>query len=139
MLGCCRKKKEPLEEVVVYLNNETANSTFEYPTNKINSMKYSPWFTFPFKNLFEQFRRYHNSYFLLVAIFSCIPGVSPISWTSAVLPFVLIILTAAVKEAFEDYKRWRSDVEVNEVIYQKLNPDGSPLTRVKLNRVFFPR
>eukprot|EP01128_Nolandella_sp_AFSM9_P004739 TRINITY_DN2183_c0_g1_i3.p1 TRINITY_DN2183_c0_g1~~TRINITY_DN2183_c0_g1_i3.p1 ORF type:complete len:1098 (+),score=280.47 TRINITY_DN2183_c0_g1_i3:18-3311(+) len=125
MLGCCRKKKEPLEEVVVYLNNETANSTFEYPTNKINSMKYSPWFTFPFKNLFEQFRRYHNSYFLLVAIFSCIPGVSPISWTSAVLPFVLIILTAAVKEAFEDYKRWRSDVEVNEVIYQKLNPDGS--------------
>jgi hypothetical protein len=55
------------------------------------------------KNLLEQFRRYQNFYFLLVCIPTLIPSVSPISPASAILPFLAILLVAAVKEGWEDW------------------------------------
>jgi hypothetical protein len=74
----------------------------EFPSNEISTTKYTYW-NFIFKNIFEQFRRYQNFYFLLVCVPTVIPGIAPISPASAVLPFLLILAVAACKEAYEDF------------------------------------
>jgi hypothetical protein len=75
-----------------------------FPSNEISTTKYT-YYNFLFKNLFEQFRRYQNFYFLLVCIPTLIPGIAPISPASAIIPFLLILTVAACKEAYEDFVR----------------------------------
>jgi len=70
------------------------------------------------KNLFEQFRRYPNWYFLAVCIPTLIPTVSPITPASAIVPFLLILFVSAAKEAYEDIKRYQSDNEFNNRKYE---------------------
>ncbi|KAK7079305.1 putative phospholipid-transporting ATPase IF [Halocaridina rubra] len=65
-----------------------------------------------FKNLFEQFRRIANFYFLIIAIIQLSID-SPISpWTS-VLPLIFVIGVTAIKQGYEDWKRHREDNKVN--------------------------
>lgn len=78
------------------------NTKLEFPTNEVSTTKYTVW-NFAFKNLFEQFRRYQNFYFALVCIPTFVPGLAPISPASAIIPFLLILAVAAVKEAYEDF------------------------------------
>uniref|UniRef100_A0A6B2KWI1 Phospholipid-transporting ATPase n=1 Tax=Arcella intermedia TaxID=1963864 RepID=A0A6B2KWI1_9EUKA len=106
-----------MTEFVITANDLEANHKYKYPSNELNTTKYTA-ITFVPRFLYEQFRRLPNLYFLIVAIITCVPNVSPISPVSAVLPFVLIILTAAVKEAFEDFRRWQSDKEINNRLYE---------------------
>lgn len=48
--------------------------------------------TFIPKNLFEQFRRFTNIYFLIVVIITLIPQISPITYASQHCPFLLLLL-----------------------------------------------
>ena len=45
----------------------------QYKTNKIHTSKYT-WITFLPKNLFEQFYRFANMYFLFIQILNWLPG-----------------------------------------------------------------
>eukprot|EP00002_Diphylleia_rotans_P013474 TRINITY_DN2635_c0_g3_i2.p1 TRINITY_DN2635_c0_g3~~TRINITY_DN2635_c0_g3_i2.p1 ORF type:complete len:1173 (-),score=203.43 TRINITY_DN2635_c0_g3_i2:256-3774(-) len=80
--------------------------------NSITTAKYSVW-TFLPMNLFEQFRRIANMYFLCIAILQVIPNVSPVDpWTS-LLPLLFVLGVSAIKEAREDYLRHVQDKESN--------------------------
>lgn len=46
----------------------------QYRNNKIHTSKYT-WLTFLPKNLFEQFYRFANLYFLLIQILNWLPGI----------------------------------------------------------------
>src|SRR5688500_18079814 len=52
-------------EVYVYANDKTQNAQFGYPSNHYKTTKYTPW-TFLIQNMFEQFRKYTNIYFVVV-------------------------------------------------------------------------
>jgi len=80
--------------------------------NSIRTTKYTIW-SFLFVNLFEQFRRLANFYFLLIAIFQCIPTVSPTSPATSIVPLVLVLSVTALKEAIEDMRRYASDKALN--------------------------
>ncbi|KAJ1528456.1 hypothetical protein ONE63_006867 [Megalurothrips usitatus] len=82
-----------------------------YPNNKLVSSKYTVWSFLPL-NMFEQFRRIANFYFLVatVIVMSINSPVSP--WTS-LLPLLFVVTVTAVKQGYEDYMRHRSDQEVN--------------------------
>ena len=54
-----------------------ANAQYKYCNNCVTTTKYTCLNFLPV-NLFEQFRRLSNWYFLSMCIFSLIPGVSPI-------------------------------------------------------------
>jgi hypothetical protein len=58
--------------------------------------------SFPFKpttqNLFLQFNKKANLYFLLVAIISCFPQISPKPWWVSVMPLVFVLAVSAIKE-----------------------------------------
>uniref|UniRef100_A0A671W5R8 Phospholipid-transporting ATPase n=1 Tax=Sparus aurata TaxID=8175 RepID=A0A671W5R8_SPAAU len=78
------------------------NAKFCYADNHIKTSKYNI-FTFLPINLFEQFQRVANGYFLVLLILQLIPEISSLSWFTTIVPLVLVLLVTAVKDATDDY------------------------------------
>ncbi|XP_058885631.1 phospholipid-transporting ATPase ID-like [Acipenser ruthenus] len=108
----CRKKKEKEEERHLRANDREFNLTFQYATNAIKTSKYN-LFTFLPMNLFEQFQRIANAYFLFLLILQLIPEISSLSWFTTVVPLMLVLTATAAKDAIEDFNRHKSDSQVN--------------------------
>ncbi|KAI1299680.1 hypothetical protein EDD11_006442 [Mortierella claussenii] len=83
-----------------------------YPPNKITTSRYD-LFSFIPKNLFEQFRRIANLYFLFVAGLSIAPILGGFAPFLTFLPLIFIITVTAIKDAIEDWKRRKSDEAFN--------------------------
>ncbi|KAJ1652243.1 hypothetical protein IWQ61_007376 [Dispira simplex] len=111
---------EGAEERTVYINIPIPESECDkhgqpkhrFPTNKIRSSKYTIT-TFIPRNLFEQFRRAANVYFLVTAIIQVIPVFGIDNPGFAVLPIVVVLFLTACKDGYEDYRRHISDNEFN--------------------------
>ncbi|KAL4220158.1 putative phospholipid-transporting ATPase IF [Mactra antiquata] len=82
-----------------------------YPKNRIISSRYTLWNFFP-KNMFEQFRRVANFYFLCVGIVQLVID-TPVSPITSIVPLVFVISCTAIKQGYEDWLRHKSDNEVN--------------------------
>lgn len=81
-------------------------------SNEIRTAKYTILNFIP-KNLFEQFRRVANVYFLILIILQGIPIFSNTNIFLAASPLVSILLVTGIKDAVEDWKRQKSDNLVN--------------------------
>uniref|UniRef100_A0A7M4ET54 Phospholipid-transporting ATPase n=1 Tax=Crocodylus porosus TaxID=8502 RepID=A0A7M4ET54_CROPO len=79
--------------------------------NRIVSSKYTVWNFLP-KNLFEQFRRIANFYFLIIFLVQVIVD-TPTSPVTSGLPLFFVITVTAIKQGYEDWLRHRADNEVN--------------------------
>uniref|UniRef100_A0A672JE94 Phospholipid-transporting ATPase n=1 Tax=Salarias fasciatus TaxID=181472 RepID=A0A672JE94_SALFA len=110
-LDCVRKKERELERKV-RANDREHNLSFKYATNAIKTSKYN-LLTFLPLNLFEQFQRIANAYFLVLLVLQLIPQISSLSWFTTVVPLVLVLLFTAAKDASDDLNRHRSDNRVN--------------------------
>lgn len=84
-------------------------------SNEIRSAKYTI-FNFLPKNLFEQFRRVANVYFLILIILQGIPIFSNTNVFLSATPLLSILVITAIKDAMEDWKRQKSDRNVNHTI-----------------------
>ncbi|XP_064409497.1 phospholipid-transporting ATPase ID [Latimeria chalumnae] len=93
-------------------NDREFNLSFEYATNAIKTSKYN-LLTFLPLNLFEQFQRIANTYFLFLLILQLIPEISSLSWFTTVVPLVLVLTVTAVKDGIDDLNRHKSDKQVN--------------------------
>ncbi|KAI8533695.1 hypothetical protein RHMOL_Rhmol10G0029200 [Rhododendron molle] len=93
---------DPENPVAVQLN---------YGGNYVSTTKYTAWNFIP-KALFEQFRRVANMYFLVVACVSFSP-LAPYSPISVLAPLMVVIGATMVKEAVEDWRRRKQDIEAN--------------------------
>nr|XP_061811459.1 phospholipid-transporting ATPase ID-like [Nerophis lumbriciformis] len=93
-------------------NDREYNLSFKYATNAIKTSKYN-FFTFLPHNLFEQFQRIANAYFLFLLVLQVIPEISSLSWFTTVVPLVLVLSVTAAKDATDDINRHRSDNQVN--------------------------
>ncbi|XP_073321961.1 phospholipid-transporting ATPase ID-like [Pagrus major] len=110
-MDCVRKKERELERKL-RANDREYNLSFKYATNAIKTSKYNP-FTFLPLNLFEQFQRIANAYFLFLLVLQVIPQISSLSWFTTVVPLVLVLSVTALKDATDDINRHRSDNQVN--------------------------
>lgn len=94
---------------LVYINDPIrTNEKFEFAGNSIRTSKYSV-LTFLPRNLFEQFHRVAYIYFLAIAILNQLPQLAVFGRTASLLPLTFVLLVSAVKDAYEDYRRHRSD------------------------------
>ncbi|KEG09784.1 phospholipid-transporting ATPase-like protein [Trypanosoma grayi] len=84
----------------------------EYCNNEVKSSKYTVVSFLPF-NLFEQFHRPINLYFLLVTALQFVPSVSPVSPLTTLVPLGIAFLITAVKEGVDDWRRHRLDNACN--------------------------
>ncbi|XP_068641177.1 putative phospholipid-transporting ATPase 9 [Aristolochia californica] len=82
-----------------------------YSDNYVSTTKYTLTSFIP-KSLFEQFRRVANIYFLVAGLLAFTP-LAPYSAVSALLPLVVVIGATMAKEAVEDWRRKKQDIEMN--------------------------
>lgn len=84
-----------------------------YGNNSIRTAKYTIW-NFFFLNLFEQFKKPANVYFLVLSILQVIPAISISQGQPTILmPLCFVIVVAMIKDFLEDWKRTKSDREEN--------------------------
>lgn len=83
-----------------------------YASNRIKTTKYTI-ITFLPKNLFEQFHRFANLYFIFVVALNWVPQVQAFGKEIAMVPVIFVLAVTACKDAFEDFRRYRSDKKVN--------------------------
>ncbi len=83
-----------------------------YANNEIRTTKYTLW-TFLPKNLFEQFHRFANIYFLFIVILNWVPAISAFGREISMLPVIFVLGVTAIKDIFEDRRRYLSDKRVN--------------------------
>uniref|UniRef100_A0A673CTS9 Phospholipid-transporting ATPase n=1 Tax=Sphaeramia orbicularis TaxID=375764 RepID=A0A673CTS9_9TELE len=88
------------------------NPNRHYANNKIKTTKYTLLSFLP-KNLFEQFHRFANVYFVFIALLNFVPVVNAFQPELALAPVVFILSVTAIKDLWEDYRRHRSDKEIN--------------------------
>ncbi|CAL8076966.1 unnamed protein product [Calicophoron daubneyi] len=107
-----RRKLEAAEGTDIRVVKMNGTQPTNYCRNRISTAKYNI-FTFLPKFLFEQFRRYANIFFLIIALLQQIPGVSPTGRFTTLVPLIIILLISALKEMIEDFKRHRADDKTN--------------------------
>ena len=68
------------------------------------------------KNLFIQFTKMANAYFLFCVLIQFVPGIGPANGAFfSALPLVFVVGISMVKDAFEDAKRRKQDTFENEM------------------------
>ncbi|KAI3506322.1 hypothetical protein L1887_28679 [Cichorium endivia] len=94
---------------LVYVNDALkTNERFEFSGNSIRTAKYSVLSFLP-RNLFEQFHRVAYIYFLIIAILNQLPQLAVFGRGASILPLSIVLLVTAIKDAYEDWRRHRSD------------------------------
>eukprot|EP00850_Spirogloea_muscicola_P014225 SM000100S09452 [mRNA] locus=s100:441754:450844:- [translate_table: standard] len=96
---------------------EAEQSSASRRTNRIVNTKYTLLNFLP-KNLMEQFSRFMNRYFLLVALLQLWPAITPVNPITTWFPLVLIFSVTACKEGWEDLQRHKRDMLWNEKLVQ---------------------
>ncbi|XP_028573238.2 phospholipid-transporting ATPase VB isoform X1 [Podarcis muralis] len=102
---------------VVFPSNERFQKESEkvrrvYSGNGIRTTKYT-LLTFIPQNLFEQFHRLANVYFLFLVIINWFPQLEVFHREITMLPLVAVLLVIAIKDGAEDFKRYRFDQQIN--------------------------
>nr|XP_057934658.1 probable phospholipid-transporting ATPase VD isoform X2 [Doryrhamphus excisus] len=88
-----------------------------YQGNAICTTKYSI-LTFIPLNLFQQFRRAANLYFLFLALLNWVPVVEAFQKEITMIPLLVVLAVIAVKDALEDYRRYLFDKNINNKVVQ---------------------
>jgi hypothetical protein len=70
--------------------------------NYIKTSKYSV-LTFLPLNLFEQFQRLANFYFLCLLVLQVIPAISSLTPITTAVPLIGVLALTAVKDAYDDF------------------------------------
>uniref|UniRef100_A0A672HEM9 Phospholipid-transporting ATPase n=1 Tax=Salarias fasciatus TaxID=181472 RepID=A0A672HEM9_SALFA len=91
--------------------------TKNYKTNAIRTTKYSLLSFIPM-NLFQQFHRAANLYFLFLALLNWVPVVEAFQREITMIPLVVVLTVIAIKDALEDYRRYLFDKKVNNNVVQ---------------------
>ncbi|XP_018599996.2 probable phospholipid-transporting ATPase VB isoform X2 [Scleropages formosus] len=97
----------------------------QYANNSIKTTKYTVWSFIPM-NLFEQFHRFANVYFVVIAMLNFVPIVNAFEPGVALIPICVILILTAIKDAWEDFRRYQADKQLNNMpcsIYSRKEKD----------------
>ncbi len=83
-----------------------------YLDNYVRTTKYTLLSFLP-KNLFEQFHRFANLYFLFIVLLNWVPKINAFGKEISMLPVIFVLGVTAIKDLFEDRRRYISDKRVN--------------------------
>ncbi|ORY24282.1 hypothetical protein BCR39DRAFT_566635 [Naematelia encephala] len=116
-----------LERRTLYINlplpqdlvGPSGDPIVRYVRNKVRTSKYTI-ITFIPKNLFEQFRRVANIYFLALVILQLFSIFGAPNADIGMLPLLFILGMTAIKDGIEDWRRATLDNEVNNSATTKL-------------------
>ena len=84
----------------------------EYIDNTIRSNRYTLWNFLP-RQLFAQFSKLANFYFLCVSILQMIPGLSTTGNYTTIVPLTFFVAISMAKEGYDDFRRYKLDKAEN--------------------------
>uniref|UniRef100_A0A8C4L6C6 Phospholipid-transporting ATPase n=1 Tax=Equus asinus asinus TaxID=83772 RepID=A0A8C4L6C6_EQUAS len=79
----------------------------------IKESKYYNVFTFLPMNLFEQFKRAANFYFLVLLVLQSIPQITTLAWYTTLVPLLVVLGITAIKDLVDDVARHKMDNKIN--------------------------
>ncbi|TGO22458.1 hypothetical protein BPAE_0168g00290 [Botrytis paeoniae] len=79
-----------------------------YIGNTIRSSRYTIWNFVP-RQLFFQFSKLANAYFLLISILQMVPGLSPTGSYTTIAPLLVFVMISMAKEGYDDVRRYKLD------------------------------
>ncbi|KAI9788660.1 MAG: hypothetical protein M1835_002165 [Candelina submexicana] len=83
-----------------------------YIENTIRSSRYTLWNFLP-RQLFAQFSKLANFYFLCVSILQMIPTLSTTGTYTTIVPLIFFVSISMAKEGYDDLRRYRLDKSEN--------------------------
>lgn len=95
-----------------------------YVSNFIRSSRYTVWSFLP-RQLFFQFSKLANAYFLIIAILQMIPGLSTTGTYTTIAPLIAFVCLSMAKEGWDDYRRYKLDKTENRSEAWVLDPEGT--------------
>lgn len=122
------RKRPPEKAVRVVLNNATLPENIPgkhhphrgYACNRIRTTKYTILSFIP-KNLFEQFHRIANLYFIGIVLLNWVPKINAFGKEIAIIPVMFVLGVTAIKDWFEDFRRYKSDKRINNLTCRVYN------------------
>ncbi|NXX49882.1 AT8B3 ATPase, partial [Tricholaema leucomelas] len=84
----------------------------KYSGNAIRTAKYNI-FTFLPLNLYEQFHRMANVYFIFVILLQTFPEISTLPWYTLLLPLSCLLFIRGLRDLMDDIGRHQSDRNIN--------------------------
>ncbi|KAJ5067958.1 putative phospholipid-transporting atpase [Anaeramoeba ignava] len=121
------------KSITIQICDRNFSKLLKYPHNYISTTRYN-WLNFIPKNLFEQFRRFANFYFLLAAILSFLP-ISPLTPFTSVSPLVFVLAVSAIKAGVEDYQRRKADKKANSALYSIYHPELKQFKKIRSDQI----
>ncbi|RXN06774.1 putative phospholipid-transporting ATPase VD isoform X1 [Labeo rohita] len=108
------------------LQAEYHNFSKGFQNNSIRTTKYTLISFIPM-NLFQQFHRAANLYFLFLVLLNWVPVVEAFQKEITMIPLGVVLTVIAFKDAMEDYRRYCYDKRIN-----------NTLTHIYSGSVFIP-
>uniref|UniRef100_A0A8C6XAM8 Phospholipid-transporting ATPase n=1 Tax=Naja naja TaxID=35670 RepID=A0A8C6XAM8_NAJNA len=121
LINICRKKKE-LKARTVWLGCPEKCEE-KYPRNAIKNQKYNV-FTFIPGVLYEQFKFFLNLYFLVVSCSQFVPALKIGYLYTYWAPLGFVLAVTILREAVDEFRRYKRDKEMNSQLYSKLTVRG---------------
>ena len=102
--------------------------------NTIRNQKYSILSFVPLV-LFKEFQYFFNLFYLFTAISQFIPALKVGLLFSFLAPLILVMFLTMVKEAYQDYHRYKKDKQINSATFRYLDINVAKLRVGPLNRL----
>ncbi|KAJ3210559.1 hypothetical protein HK099_008217 [Clydaea vesicula] len=100
------------------------NSNSNFINNKVKTARYSIIDFLP-KQLFFQFSKFANLYFLFISILQYQPDWSPTGRYTTIIPLSIFVAISMVREAYDDVQRHKQDSSENNTLTKRLRIDGA--------------
>ncbi|CRH02620.1 aminophospholipid-transporting P-ATPase, putative [Plasmodium relictum] len=128
-----KRNNEQADEIKININS--ANK--KHCNNSVITSKYTI-FNFIFLNIYEQFHKISNVYFFFIGILQAIPQFTATNGIPTVFfPLLIVLIANAIKDAYEDWNRHKTDkIENNRICYvitnDETNVDNCNISENKL-------
>jgi phospholipid-translocating ATPase len=120
--NCCRKV-DLIQTRKIYISQNKKNLNYTPFENKIKNQKYNIITLIPHV-LIVQFSLFFNQFYLLMAISQFFDALKVGFLFSYVAPLVLVLTVTIIKEAIDDYYRYKMDKELNNQKLTKITKIG---------------
>lgn len=110
----CLGFNKPKPDRTIFLSGTT--NPINFPNNTIRNQKYY-MVTFVPLVLFNQFKFFFNMFFLVIALTQFVTILKVGFMFTYVAPLVFVLAVTMLKEAWDDFQRYRRDKELNEKTY----------------------
>jgi len=98
---------------VFFGRSSSDHNTVKYPSNAVTTARYNLVSFLPVQ-LFEQFKKAANIYFLFIGLLQQVPNLSPTGQFTTIGPLAVFVALSMIREAYDDVKRHRQDRRENE-------------------------